>query len=68
MCRTRIAHDDGVDGGAAQTTRDYVRPSRSIFSTHYLGVTGVASEVNNATMDVSPWGCAQGNFLSVSAD
>jgi hypothetical protein len=48
--------------------RDYVRPSRSIFSIHYLGVTGVASEVNNATMDVSPWGCAQGNFLSVSVD
>jgi hypothetical protein len=29
---TRIAHDDGIDGGAAQTTRDYVRPARSIFS------------------------------------
>ena len=25
-------HGDGVDGGAAQTTRDYVRPARSIFS------------------------------------
>jgi hypothetical protein len=32
MCWTRIAHDDGVDGGASQTTRDYARPARSIFS------------------------------------
>jgi hypothetical protein len=32
MCRTRIAHGDGVDGGAVQTTRDYVRPARSILS------------------------------------
>jgi hypothetical protein len=32
MCRTRVAHGDRVDGGVAQTTRDYVRPSRSIFS------------------------------------
>ena len=30
LALTRIAHDDSVDGGAAQAPRGYVRPARSL--------------------------------------
>ena len=32
LALTKIAHDDSLDGGAAQATRGYVRPARSLFS------------------------------------
>ena len=57
MCRTRIAHDDGVDGGTAQTRRDYVRPSRSIFSNalnfQYRQVGRLRAFKNSADVDAA---------------
>ena len=57
MCRTRIAHDHGVDGGTAQTRRDYVRPSRSIFSNalnfQYRQVGRLRAFKNSADVDAA---------------
>jgi ABC-type uncharacterized transport system substrate-binding protein len=62
MCRTRIAHDDRVDGGAAQTTQDYVRPARGILS-NALNLNLVSG---NVAVIVSSGGDATSGFAKAA--